>query len=96
MKPQQPADSPWKPSRVVRRTILIDGHKTSVKFLRMLSGGELKEIAATRNITLGDLVLTIDNERQHINLSSAIRVFVLDHYRGLCVAPDPSTLQVRP
>ena len=41
----------------------------------------LKEIAAMRNIPLSDLVSTIDNERQHGNLSSAIRLFVLDHYR---------------
>jgi predicted DNA-binding ribbon-helix-helix protein len=33
-------------------------------------------------MTLSDLVSTIDTERQHGNLSSAIRLFVLDHYRG--------------
>jgi len=33
-------------------------------------------------VTLSDLVGSIDSERQHGNLSSAIRLFVLDHYQG--------------
>ena len=41
----------------------------------------LKEIAGGRHITLSDLVATIDTERQQGNLSSAIRLFVLDFYR---------------
>ena len=41
----------------------------------------LREIAGARNMTLSGLVETIDKERRHANLSSAIRVFVLDFYR---------------
>jgi macrodomain Ter protein organizer (MatP/YcbG family) len=41
----------------------------------------LKEIAADRKMTLSDLVTTINSKRTHNNLSSAIRLFVLDHYR---------------
>ena len=41
----------------------------------------LKEIACRRNITLSELVVGIDSERQG-NLSSAIRLFVLDFYRN--------------
>jgi len=67
-------------SQVVERSIVIAGHKTSVSLEDAFWKG-LKEIAATRNIPLSDLVSTIDNERQHGNLSSAIRLFVLDHYR---------------
>jgi predicted DNA-binding ribbon-helix-helix protein len=33
-------------------------------------------------MTLSDMVATIDQDRRHGNLSSAIRLFVLDHYRG--------------
>jgi predicted DNA-binding ribbon-helix-helix protein len=40
-----------------------------------------KEIAGGRNMTLSDLVAAIDHERQHGNLSSAIRLFVLSTYR---------------
>jgi predicted DNA-binding ribbon-helix-helix protein len=43
----------------------------------------LKEIAATRNLPLLDLIATINKERQHANLSSVLRLFVLDHYRAL-------------
>ena len=67
-------------SQVVKRSIVIAGHKTSVSLEDAFWKG-LKEIAAMRNIPLSDLVSTIDNERQHGNLSSAIRLFVLDHYR---------------
>ena len=41
----------------------------------------LKEIANGRDLTLSDLVASIDTDRHHGNLSSAIRLFVLDHYR---------------
>jgi predicted DNA-binding ribbon-helix-helix protein len=42
----------------------------------------LKEIAGARDVTLSDLVSTIDSDRRHGNLSSAIRLFVLDFYRA--------------
>ena len=51
-------------SQVVKRSIVIAGHKTSVSLEDAFWKG-LKEIAATRNIPLSDLVSTIDNERQH-------------------------------
>jgi hypothetical protein len=43
---------------------------------------ELKEIAGGRHMTLSDLAGAIDSERRHSNLSSAIRLFVLDYYRN--------------
>ena len=67
-------------SPVVKRSIVIAGHKTSVS-LEDAFWSALKEIAITRRITLSDLVGSIDAERQHGNLSSAIRLFVLDHYQ---------------
>jgi predicted DNA-binding ribbon-helix-helix protein len=68
-------------SPVVKRSIVIAGHKTSVSLEDAFWKG-LKEIAGDRDLTLSDLVATIDSERQHGNLSSAIRLFVLDHYRN--------------
>ncbi|HVY56968.1 MAG TPA: ribbon-helix-helix domain-containing protein [Xanthobacteraceae bacterium] len=68
-------------SPVVKRSIVIAGHKTSVSLEDAFWRG-LKEIASARDMTLSDLVATIDSERRHGNLSSAIRLFVLDHYRG--------------
>ena len=67
-------------SPVIKRSIVIAGHKTSVSLEDAFWKG-LKEIALNRRTTLSDLVAAIDSERQHGNLSSAIRLFVLDHYR---------------
>ncbi len=68
-------------SPVVKRSIVIAGHKTSVS-LEDAFWDALKEIAGHRRLTLSDLVATIDSGRNQGNLSSAIRLFVLDHYRG--------------
>jgi predicted DNA-binding ribbon-helix-helix protein len=67
-------------SPVVKRSIVIAGHKTSVS-LEDAFWKALKEIAGGRHMTLSDMVALIDSERQHGNLSSAIRLFVLDFYR---------------
>jgi predicted DNA-binding ribbon-helix-helix protein len=47
----------------------------------MPSGKASKEIASERELTLSALVDLINAERVTGNLSSAIRLFVLDHYR---------------
>jgi len=65
---------------VIKRSIVIAGHKTSVSLEDGFWSG-LKEIAAARRSTLSDLVGSIDTGRTGGNLSSAIRLFVLDHYR---------------
>ena len=67
-------------SPVVKRSIVIAGHKTSVSLEDAFWQG-LKDIATNRRMTLSDLVGSIDSERKHGNLSSAIRLFVLNHYQ---------------
>ena len=67
-------------SAVVKRSIVIAGHKTSVSLEDAFWNG-LKAIAKVRKINLSDLVASIDTQRQHANLSSAIRLFVLDFYQ---------------
>ena len=74
-------------SLVVKRSIVIGGHKTSVSLEDAFWRG-LKEIASGRNLTLSELVSTIDSDRSTGNLSSAIRLFVLDYYRTLISAAD--------
>jgi predicted DNA-binding ribbon-helix-helix protein len=69
-------------SPVVKRSIVIAGHKTSVSLEDAFWKG-LKDIAIERQITLSDLVATVDTDRRQGNLSSAIRLFVLDYYRAL-------------
>jgi predicted DNA-binding ribbon-helix-helix protein len=67
-------------SQVAKRSIVVAGHKTSVSLEDAFWKG-LKEIAGRRDITLSDLVAAIDSQRDHGNLSSAIRLFVLEFYR---------------
>jgi predicted DNA-binding ribbon-helix-helix protein len=75
-------------SRVMKRSALVDGRQTSVT-LEDEFWTALKEIAATQNVGISQLISTIDSQRQHINLSSAIRVYVLSYYRerGDALAP---------
>ncbi len=67
-------------SSVVKRSIVIDGHKTSVS-LEDAFWSDLKEIARARRATLSKLVADIDQARQQNNLSSAIRLFILAYVR---------------
>ena len=77
-------------SPVVKRSIVFTGHKTSVSLEDAFWSG-LKDIAASRNMTLSELVASIDADRRQGNLSSAIRLFVLEHYRVQAGAGDAET-----
>ena len=67
-------------SLVLKRSIVIEGHKTSVS-LEDEFWNSFKEIASERGMTVAELVGAIDGDRKHVNLSSAIRLFVLGVYR---------------
>jgi predicted DNA-binding ribbon-helix-helix protein len=67
-------------SSVIKRSIVIAGRKTSVS-LEDAFWKALKEVASSREMTLSQLVAGIDADRQHGNLSSAIRLFVFGLYR---------------
>ena len=84
MKPKDTAGPPMK-SRVMKRSTLVDGRKTSVP-LEDEFWTSLKEIATTQNVGTPKLISTIDSQRQNNNLSSAIRVYVLSYYRERCDA----------
>jgi len=68
-------------SLVVKRSIVIAGHKTSVSLEEPFWVG-LKEIAHGQHVTLSTMVADIDTRRRQGNLSSAIRLFVLDSVRN--------------
>jgi predicted DNA-binding ribbon-helix-helix protein len=68
-------------SPVIKRSIVIAGHKTSVSLEDAFWKG-LKEIAQVQRATLSDLVAAIDTQRQVGNLSSASRLFVLEHFQA--------------
>ncbi len=72
-------------SLVTKRSIVVAGHKTSVSLEEAFWNG-MKEISGTRDMTLSELVGEIDSNRQQGNLSSAIRLFVLDYFRTRAMA----------
>jgi predicted DNA-binding ribbon-helix-helix protein len=67
-------------STVIKRSIVLAGHKTSLS-LEDEFWNAFREIARGRDMSVSDLVGEIDSDRQHANLSSAVRLFVLDFYR---------------
>ena len=67
-------------SSIVKRSVIIDGHKTSVSLEAPFWHG-LREIAELRQKPLSSLLHEIDAGRESANLSSAIRVFVLEYFR---------------
>ena len=82
-------------SLVIRRPIIIAGRMTGVT-VEDAFWNSLKEIAEQRHESLAHLIDSIDAERKHANLSSAIRLYVLgfyrDQYQGRA-ALDPSIRQ---
>ena len=66
---------------IFKRSIMVAGHKTSVSLEDAFWNG-LKEIVRERHMTLSELVAEIDAQRQLGNLSSALRLFVLEFYRN--------------
>ncbi|HSV00204.1 MAG TPA: ribbon-helix-helix domain-containing protein [Roseiarcus sp.] len=64
-------------ARVVKRSLVIAGHRTSVSLEDAFWRG-LRRIAAERGLSLNRLAALIDASRGGANLSSAIRVFVLE------------------
>jgi predicted DNA-binding ribbon-helix-helix protein len=67
-------------SLVEKRSIVLAGRSTSVS-LEAPFWEALKDIATSRQATLSDLISAIDLKRKHGNLSSTLRLFVLNHYR---------------
>ena len=63
-----------------KRSIAIGGHKTCI-CLEDAFWHSLKEISAQEGTPVSQLVNRIDEGRDHANLSSAIRLHVLDYYR---------------
>jgi predicted DNA-binding ribbon-helix-helix protein len=70
-------DPPPGRTTVVKRSLTISGHRTSIS-LEDAFWSRLKRLAKERRQSLGALIAFIDASRGSANLSSAIRVFVLE------------------
>jgi len=75
-------------SPVVKRSIVVSGHKTSVS-LEDAFWASMKEISISRDMTMSNLITEIDKERREGNLSSAIRLYVLGYFRKLTTGSPP-------
>jgi predicted DNA-binding ribbon-helix-helix protein len=71
------------PSPVLKRSVVLSRHKTSIS-LEEPFWQALREIATERGITTSALLNSIASKRGESNLSSAVRVFVLEHFRAIC------------
>jgi predicted DNA-binding ribbon-helix-helix protein len=74
-------DSSRAPTRIVKHSVVIAGHRTSISLEDAFWTG-LRDIAIAKGSSIAGLVATIDARRGEANLSSAIRVFVLDQLRA--------------
>ena len=64
-----------------KHTVKINGHITSV-FLESEFWEELKQISNSKSISTDQLISQIDQHKRGPNLSSAIRLYVLNHIRN--------------
>jgi len=78
------------PSGVVKRSVSIAGHRTSIS-LEEPFWQELQSIASRRGISVQHLVGRIDEEREGQNLSSALRIFVLQDVQSRARANGDSS-----
>ena len=72
-------------SPIIKRSISVAGHKTNISLEDAFWTG-LREIARSRAMTISAIIADIDMRRQHANLSSAVRLFVLEHAQAEAAA----------
>jgi len=82
-------------SAITKRSVVIGGHKTSVS-LEEPFWNAVREIAGNQQMTVSSLLRQIDLDRRNSNLSSAIRVYVLENVRGQMAAAPQQRLADNP
>ena len=75
---------------IIKRSVVLNGHKTSVSLENEFWDG-LQEIARRENLETSALTKRIADSRKTDNLSSAIRVFVFEHFRARANQQNLST-----
>ena len=76
-------------STIIKRSVTMAGYRTSIS-LEDAFWKALRGIAHRRQMTLGELVETINaNRKEGTNLSSAIRLFILEVYKDQIEPPKP-------
>ncbi len=82
-QPLNSSTSEPAPQALQKRSVVIAGHKTSVS-LESVFWEALRDMARVRGLSLNRLVAEIDQGRGG-NLSSAIRVFVVESLRAAAI-----------
>ena len=77
-------------SAIVKRSVSLGGHKTSIS-LEDAFWNYLKEIAESRGVSVSVIVAEIQAQDRRTNLSSAIRLFVLEHACARCAEAEGRT-----
>jgi predicted DNA-binding ribbon-helix-helix protein len=78
------AENPTVPGRIKKRTVRVGSKRTGIT-LENQFWQSLKQIAAVEKVDLHALLDLISKERETPNLSSAVRLFVLDYYRKAAI-----------
>ena len=78
-------------SAIIKHSVVINGHKTSVS-LEQPFWSVVREIANGEGTTVSAVLRRVDASRSQANLSSAVRVYVLQHVRALVAAHEAATL----
>ena len=68
-------------STIIKHSVVVSRHKTSIS-LEDAFWRDLRDIARAQGSTISELMKEIEGGRQHRNLSSAVRLFVLEHFRA--------------
>ena len=79
---------------ITKRSISVNGNRTSVSLEDEFWQG-LREIAKKEGRAITELVEQINRETHNVNLSSAIRVFVLKRFRASADTPKPSSPEAK-
>jgi predicted DNA-binding ribbon-helix-helix protein len=82
-------------SAIVKRSVVIGGQKTSVS-LEDAFWAVLKELAREQKVPLCELVTSVNGRRSVGNLSSALRLFVLDHVRERAARAQSTRADTQP
>ena len=78
--PPSPHHKRYKPTQRPR-TIVLGNHRTSLR-LEPVMWAALADIADQRGKTVHDVIAEISRAHDQASLSSAIRVYIVDHYRA--------------
>ena len=74
---------------IKKSVVIANRHQTSISLEEEFLA-ELQEITQAQHISLNELITRIDSERKQHNLSSAIRVYILQYLKSKNAQQPPA------